>query len=284
LEEHIISAEHLTKRYGDLLAVDDLSIGVRKGEIFGFLGPNGAGKTTTIRMLTTMTPPTSGTVSIAGHDSVREYREARGSIGVIQQHNSLDKDISVRENIVHHALMQNMKRSEIRKRVEELCGAMGLEDRMDSLVEDLSGGWKKRVSIVCSMMHRPPVLFMDEPTTGLDTQSRNALWALIKKLNGEGATIFLTTHYISEAEALCDRIGIINKGRMIALGTSDELRGRIGVVTVERQNADGTTDNAYFGGRAEAKAHMQGLPEDANVSIRRTSLEDVFLELTGRKL
>ncbi|MDR1404163.1 MAG: ABC transporter ATP-binding protein [Candidatus Methanoplasma sp.] len=280
----IIIAENLTKKYGDLTAVDDLSISVMKGEIFGFLGPNGAGKTTTIKMLTTMTMPASGRITIAGYDSVGEYRDARRNIGVIQQHNSLDKDISVRENIIHHALMQNMPRPAIGNRVQELSEIMNLGDRLDTPVEKLSGGWKKRVAIVCSIVHDPPILFMDEPTTGLDTQSRNALWVLIRKLNRNGTTIFLTTHYISEAEALCDRIGVINKGRIIAIGSSDELRSRIGTAAVERLNDDGTSDNRYFGNRTEAKSYMQSLPEDSNVSIRRTNLEDVFLEFTGRKL
>ena len=282
--DQIIVADGLTKRYENLIAVDDLSISVRKGEIFGFLGPNGAGKTTTIRMLTTMMAPTSGKVTIAGYDTIADYRDARRNIGVIQQDNSLDKEISVRENIVHHALMQNMPRSAIEGRVRELSEIMNLGDRMDTLVEKLSGGWKKRVSIVCSIVHDPPILFMDEPTTGLDTQSLNALWALIRKLNRKGATIFLTTHYISEAEALCDRIGVINKGKIIALGDSDELRNMIGTVAVEQLNDDGTSISRYFDSRAEAREYMQGLSEDLNVSIRRTNLEDVFLELTGRKL
>ncbi len=283
-DDPIIVAKCLTKRYGDLVAVDDLSVTVNKGEIFGFLGPNGAGKTTTIKMLTTMAQPTAGKVTIAGFDSQKDYRDARSNIGVIQQHHSLDKDISVRENIIHHALMQNMPRSKIKERVQELSDIMNLEDHMDVLVEKLSGGWKKRVAIVCSIVHDPPVLFMDEPTTGLDTQSRNALWALIRKLNRNGCTIFLTTHYISEAEALCDRVGIINKGKMIALGTNDELRALIGTVAVEQLDDNGESQNRYFNSRVDAKEYMQGLPEDVNVSLRRTDLEDVFLELTGRKL
>lgn len=280
----IIEAEGLVKRFGDLTAVDGVSISVREGEIFGFLGPNGAGKTTMIRMLTTMSRPTSGRVSVAGYDAYGEYREARRRIGVIQQHNSLEKDISVRENIVHHAMMQGIPRRGIGPRMQELTELMGLEGHMDRLVEKLSGGWKKRVSIVCSLIHDPPVLFMDEPTTGLDTQSRNALWELIRRLNRRGTTIFLTTHYISEAENLCDRVGIINKGRLIAMGTNDELREKVGRVTVERIDGQGVCDNAYFASRAEAKAYMQGISEEYGVSMRRTNLEDVFLEMTGRRI
>lgn len=271
-------------RYGDFTAVDDVSISVDQGEIFGFLGPNGAGKTTTIKMLTTMSRPTSGRVFIAGHDSYSEYRDARRNIGIVQQHNSLDKDISVRENIVHHALMQNIPRAEIPGRVRELSDIMNLDECLDRVVEKLSGGWKKRVAIVCSIVHDPQVLFMDEPTTGLDTQSRNMLWELIRKLNKRGTTVFLTTHYISEAEALCDRIGIINRGKIIAVGTSEELRGAVGAVAVEHVSDEGASESRYFASRTEAKEYMQTMPENYNVSLRRVNLEDVFLELTGRRL
>lgn len=280
----IIEANNLIKKFGDFTAVDGVSISVGKGEIFGFLGPNGAGKTTTIKMLTTMSRPTSGKVCINGYDAYDDYREARKKIGVIQQHNSLEKDITVRENIIHHGLMENLSRREINDRMAELVELMGLEEHMDKLVEKLSGGWKKRVSIVCSIIHEPPILFMDEPTTGLDTQSRNALWELIRKLNGRGTTIFLTTHYISEAESLCDRIAIIHKGKIIAEGTNDELRERVGKVAVECTDDSGNSRNVYFCNRAEAKEYMQTVSEEYSVSLRRTNLEDVFLELTGRKL
>jgi ABC-2 type transport system ATP-binding protein len=282
--EEIIKADNIIMRYGDFTAVDGLSLTVRSGEIFGFLGPNGAGKTTTIKMLTTMLRPDLGTVSVAGYDTYHNYREARKNIGIIQQHNSLDKDISVHENIKHHALMHGLSRADIPERISKLSGMMELDEYLDRKVETLSGGWKKRVSIVCSMVHDPTILFMDEPTTGLDTQSRNMLWELIRKLNQKGTTIFLTTHYISEAETLCDRVGIINKGKLIALGTNDEIRNMIGTATVEHIDNEGVSHNKYFRNRADARSYMQGLPEDHNVSLRRTDLEDVFLELTGRKL
>lgn len=283
-DDFIILGEELVKQFKELRAVDGISLKVRRGEIYGFLGPNGAGKTTTVRMLTTMDPPTTGRVLIGGNDIRVDYRAARRLIGVIQQHNSLEKDISVRENIMHHALMQGLSIAESKKRMMELCAIMELTDRLDTLVEKLSGGWKKRVSIVCSMIHKPAILFLDEPTTGLDTQSRNLLWKMIRALNREGTTIFLTTHYIFEAESLCNRVGVINKGRMVAEGTPAELKAALGPVALDVETSDGDHDVSYFPDRASAKSAAESVPAELNYSIRDTNLEDVFLELTGRKL
>ncbi|NLL94198.1 MAG: ABC transporter ATP-binding protein [Thermoplasmatales archaeon] len=282
--EGIIVADGIVKRFGDLVAVDNVSLSIKKGEIFGFLGPNGAGKTTTIRMLTTMSRPDSGTVRISGKDVYGDYRSARQSIGVIQQLNSLEKDITVRENIKHHALMKGIPSKEIKGRTEEMTEVMGLGDHLDKLVRNLSGGWKKRASIVCSIIHRPRILFMDEPTAGLDTQSRNALWKLIRKLNASGTTIFMTTHYISEAEALCDRVGIVNKGKLVALGTKEDLKKTVGRFAVESVDAAGDTEVRYFENRTDAKGYSDGIDDGRSVTIRAVSLEDVFLELTGRRI
>ena len=276
----IIQTEGLTKVFGKLRAVDNLSLEVRKGEIYGFLGPNGAGKTTTVRMLTTMEVPTSGRILVNGHDARTEYIDARRSIGVIQQQNSLDKDISVRENIMHHALMQNMTRQEAKERMTELCDIMELTDRLDDLVEHLSGGWKKRVSIVCSMVHDPDILFMDEPTTGLDTQSRNLLWKMIRALNKKGTTIFLTTHYIFEAESLCDRIGMIMKGKQVAEGTPEELIESVGRFAMVRTDEDDDTTISFYPDRHAAKAAADEFTGEHNTVVRRTTLEDVFLYIT----
>lgn len=279
----VIWAKGLRKSFGKLVAVDELDISVHKGEIYGFLGPNGAGKTTTVRMITTMERPDVGKVMIDGYDTSTEFIDARKNIGVIQQQNSLDKDISVRENIMHHALMQNLSFRESKKRMYELCEVMELTDRLDDLVSTLSGGWKKRVSIVCSLIHHPNILFMDEPTTGLDTQSRNMLWKMIRNINKVGTTIFLTTHYIFEAESLCDRVGIINKGHMVAEGTPKELKERLGKIALVYSN-DEEENIMYFPDRNSAKIASLELPHEYNISIRATNLEDVFLELTGRKL
>ncbi len=282
--DNIISAQGLAKSFGSLKAVDDLTLYVRKGEIYGFLGPNGAGKTTTIRMLTTMDPPDSGSVAIDGFDTRKDFIEARRRIGVIQQHHSLDKDLTVKENIYHHALMQNIPFKECKSRVEEIIPLMELQERMNTKAEKLSGGWKKRVAIVCSLIHRPEILFMDEPTTGLDTQSRNALWKLIRSINRTGTTVFLTTHYIFEAESLCDRVGIINKGKLIVEGTPQELRSRIGDYALVVTDPAGEESVSYHSDLPAARKAAQEAPGDCVISIRPSNLEDVFLELTGRKI
>lgn len=279
-DEYIIETDGLTKVFGKLRAVDSLSLEVRRGEIYGFLGPNGAGKTTTVRMLTTMEVPTSGSITVDGYDTRTEYLKARRNIGVIQQQNSLDKDISVKENIMHHALMQNMSRVQAKERMGELCDIMELTDRLDTLVEHLSGGWKKRVSIVCSMIHDPDILFMDEPTTGLDTQSRNLLWKMIRALNRKGTTVFLTTHYIYEAESLCDRIGMIDHGRLVAQGSPAEIIDSVGRFVMVRTVDDDSTVT-FFPDRHSAKTAADSFTGEHNTVVRKTTLEDAFLEITG---
>ncbi len=282
-EKFVIESENLVKRFDDLTAVDDLSLKVKKGEIYSFLGPNGAGKTTTIRMLTTMELPTEGSIRISGFDTKSQYIEARKRIGVIQQQHSLEKEISVRENIIYHGLMQNLSRKVIASRMEELCSIMGLDDKMDRLVKNLSGGWKKRVAIVCSLIHDPDILFMDEPTTGLDTQSRNLLWKMIRSINRRGTTIFLTTHYIFEAEQLSDRVGIISSGKMIAEGTVEELLSKIDPITLVATDENGDEIKTFHPDRASAKAKATEYGESYNISIRNTNLEDVFVYITGGK-
>ncbi len=279
-DEYIIETDGLTKVFGKLCAVDSLSIKVRRGEVYGFLGPNGAGKTTTVRMLTTMEIPTSGSITVDGYDTRTEYLKARRNIGVIQQQNSLDKDISVKENIMHHALMQNMSRVQAKERMGELCDIMELTDRLDTLVEHLSGGWKKRVSIVCSMIHDPDILFMDEPTTGLDTQTRNLLWKMIRALNRKGTTVFLTTHYIYEAESLCDRIGMIDHGRLVAQGSPAEIIDSVGRFVMVRTVDDDSTVT-FFPDRHSAKTAADSFTGEHNTVVRKTTLEDAFLEITG---
>lgn len=283
MDEMIIDSKGLVKRFGELTAVDHLDLKVRKGEIYSFLGPNGAGKTTTIRMLTTMDLPDEGMIVIGGHETGKDYIGARRLIGVIQQQHSLEKDISVRENIIYHGLMQNLSRRVIESRMKELCEIMGLENRMDSLVKNLSGGWKKRVAIVCALIHEPDILFMDEPTTGLDTQSRNLLWKMTRSINRRGTTIFLTTHYIFEAEQLADRVGIIESGKMIAEGTVEELLSRLPPVALVATGEDGNENVTFHKDRMEAKKASESYDETYNISVRSTNLEDVFLDITGRK-
>ena len=279
-DNRIIEVQDLTVRFGDLAAVDGISFSVRRGEIFGFLGPNGAGKTTTIRTITTIQRMTSGRILVDGFDVDADYLEVRRRIGIAQQHISLDKHLTVRQNIKQHALLHKIPRSEMDARIGRAVELLGLDEYMDRLVDELSGGWKRRTSIVCSMVHEPEILLLDEPTAGLDTMSRHVLWDLVRTLNGRGTTIFLTTHYMEEAELLCDRVAIMNHGRIVAMGTVDELRDIVGRVTVETTDAEGRTVRRHFEDRGSARTFADSLG-DRYYSMRRTTLEDVYLSITG---
>jgi len=223
LEEAIVTL-NLTKRYRDICAVENLNLSVDAGEIFGFLGPNGAGKTTTIRVLTTLTKPSSGSVWVSGFDVVNEPDKVKKVIGVVQQHLTFDLDLNLRENMDLHARLHHIPSGERKKRIAELLEFVGLTKQSEKMVEDLSGGMKKAAMIARALIHRPKVLFLDEPTVGLDVQVRRRMWDLIRSLSHNGTTVFLTTHYIEEAEALCQRVGIVHQGHLIALGTPSELR------------------------------------------------------------
>ena len=279
-----IRIDDLVVRYGDFTAVDGISLSIPCHGIYGFLGPNGAGKTTTIRTLTTLLKPSSGSITIDGLDVMKDTNEIRKRIGIVQQYISLDKEISVRENIVCHAILHRVPRKEIDIRMKELSDILGLDKYLDKLILDLSGGWRRRAAIACALMHRPSILFLDEPTAGLDTQSRHVLWDIVRELKKSGTTIFLTTHYMDEAEALCDRIAIIDSGRVIAEGSPEELNNLVGRVAIDYES-DGRMMTQTFASRDMAKDFISSsLPGDATYSLRRTTLEDVFLELTGNKM
>ena len=201
-------------------------------------------------------------------------------MGVIQQQISLDKDLTIRENMISHAMYHLIPKKERDAKIKELSDYFGLEEYLDKPVDSLSGGWKKRAAIVCAMLHEPAVLFLDEPTSGLDINARRLLWDVVKSLHAKGTTVFLTTHYIEEAEALCDRVGIINHGKIIALDEPKKLCENVGKVAVEYM-VDGKTSYKYFKTESEAKEFVSGLSDMMNVLIRATNLEDVFVELTG---
>lgn len=281
-----IYTENLVKTYGDIKAINNLNLQVHQGEIFGFLGPNGAGKTTSIRVLTTLTRPTSGTALVDGFNVVNQPGKVKKVIGVVQQHMSLDRDLSVRENMQFHARIHHIDSSTRKKRIAELLDYAELTEYADKMVDTLSGGMKKKVMIVCSLLHQPKVLFLDEPTVGLDAQARRRMWDLMRRLNKDGTTIFLTTHYIEEAEVLCDRIGIMHHGRLIAVDKPLELRRKLGLVAVETLGGDNKETNyRFFADRESANEHVKSLPSNAQtVIIRESNLEDVFIELTGEKV
>ncbi|MBE0429790.1 MAG: ABC transporter ATP-binding protein [Thermoleophilia bacterium] len=281
----MIRTEKLTKTYNNFRAVDELDLKVEAGELFGFLGPNGAGKTTTIRMLTTLTRPTGGEAWINEFNVSTQKFRAKQAFGVVQQHVSLDRELTVWESMELHARLHHIARAERRRRISELLDYVDLAGHYRNIVDELSGGMKRRLMIARALLHRPRLLFLDEPTVGLDAQVRRRLWDLIRRMNLDGATVFLTTHYIEEAEALCGRVGIIHQGKLIALDRPQELRRKVGMVAVETVSDGKGSDYRYFADRETAGAYVRTLPREVRTLVMRDSnLEDVFIELTGRKV
>jgi ABC-2 type transport system ATP-binding protein len=224
LKQPIIKVTDVVKRYGDFAAVDGISFQVAAGEIFAFLGPNGAGKSTTIKMLTTMLRPTEGQLILNGHDVAKNQDAARKSFGIVFQDPSLEEELTAYENMELHAVLYGVDRGKISDRVEELMRLVELWERKDSLVRTYSGGMRRRLEIARGLLHHPKILFLDEPTLGLDTQTRNVLWDYVRKLSKtEGMTIFFTTHYLDEAEDVAERIAIIDHGKIVASGTTAQL-------------------------------------------------------------
>jgi ABC-2 type transport system ATP-binding protein len=300
-----VLVEDLVKRFGDFTAVDGVSFEVAPGELFGFLGPNGAGKTTTISMLCTLLRVTSGRALVAGHDVVRERDAVRASIGLVFQELTLDDYLSAEENLRFHAVMYGVPRGEVAPRIEPLLQMVGLADRANQQVRFFSGGMKRRLEIARGLLHAPRVLFLDEPTIGLDPQTRSHIWNYIDDLRRrELTTMFLTTHYMDEAER-CDRIAIIDDGRIVAIDTSDALKASVGADTV----TIGTADDAVAARELEAQFGVEATVRDdaleihvpdgetfipklfdalsvpiRHVSVRRPSLDDVFIKYTGRAI
>ncbi len=230
----MIKVENLTKKFGDFMAVDNVSFSVNKGEIFAFLGPNGAGKTTTIRMLTTLLKPTSGQVLINGSDPIREQNDVRRSFGIVFQDPSLDDELTAQENMEFHGVLYNVPKDIRRKRIEELLKFVELWDRKSDLVKNFSGGMKRRLEVARGLVHHPKILFLDEPTLGLDPQTRSHIWNYIKNLNKEERmTVFFTTHYMEEADKVAQKIAIIDHGKIIVQGTPEELKQQTKTTSLE---------------------------------------------------
>jgi ABC-2 type transport system ATP-binding protein len=292
-------------------AVDGIDLTVSVGEIYGFLGPNGAGKSTTVLMLTTLLPPTSGTARVAGYDIVREGPQVRASIGAALQEAALDRFLTGREHLNLQAGLHGLPRKERKRRGDELLERVGLTEAADRRVGGYSGGMKRRLDLALALVHEPRILFLDEPTTGLDPQSRSALWAEVSRLaRDEGVTVFLTTQYLEEADALADRVGIIDRGKIVAEGTPEELKAEIGRPGVEATPADPGDRTAVvrvlgrFGeeipsqpdavavrldrGAGDLTDVVRALDAEglrvSNLRLDEPSLDDVFLEKTGRSL
>lgn len=278
-----VSLQNVHKVYNNVPVVNNLSFSIKTGEIFGLLGPNGAGKSTTIRMLTTLAQPTQGDMVVAGYDVCRQPLEVRQQIGVVLQQTSVDGDLSVWENMELHGRMHHIPKGRRQAAIAEWLGFVALADRRDDKVKTLSGGMKRRLQIARALLHSPQILFLDEPTVGLDPQTRRRLWEIIKQLNQQGMTLLLTTHYMEEVEYLCDRIGIMDQGELIALGNLDQLRQKHGEGILMQQQGDRWQYN-FFPTLAAANAHLDQQPDKTGMMTRPSNLEDIFVELTGRNL
>ena len=292
MERMMIEMEDLVKKFPHTdaaqkktwkTAVDGVCLSVQRGEVFGLLGPNGAGKTTIIRMLTMQTRPTSGTIRIDGRDIRADERAIKALIGVVPQHVNFDQELTVWDNMELHARLYRMGRAERAARIGELLAEMELAEVRNDGVRRLSGGMKRRLLIARALIHRPQVLFLDEPTVALDPQIRRHIWDLVREIARSGVTVLLTTHYIEEAEALCDRVSIINKGKLIDVQTPRAFCDALGAYAVEWDEEDGRAYH-FFPTREAARAHARHIEESRHrVLLRPTNLEDVFIELTGRK-
>ncbi len=301
----IIVANDLVKRYGSFTAVDGISFSVRAGECFGFLGPNGAGKTTTIRMITCVSPVTSGELTVDGMDVQREPRRIKATLGVVPQEDNLDPDLTVRQNLRVYARYFDLPRAVADERIGESLALFQLTEKQDQRIDALSSGLKRRLTIARGLINAPRILVLDEPTTGLDPQARHMVWQKLRFLRSQGVTMLLTTHYMDEAAHLCDRIVIMHKGRIMAEGMPDELVQRFaGREVVEMhlgpeerpevlrrlQGRNGVTveeveDILYVYVRDGDGLDVSSLKVEADrVVLRRANLEDVFLQLTGRGL
>ena len=302
----LIHARGLTKKFGEFVAVDAIDFDVARGESFGFLGPNGAGKTSTMRMIGCVSPISDGTLTVMGMDPGTQGPEIRANLGVVPQQDTLDVELTVRENLSIYGRYFGLSRAEVRKRADELLEFAQLTERADDQVEPLSGGMKRRLTIARSLINEPTVLLLDEPTTGLDPQARHLLWDRLYRLKQQGVTLVLTTHYMDEAEQLCDRLVVMDKARIVAEGSPralieqystrevTELRFASGIAETLDGQLDGIAERierlpdrvllyADDGEAAAVAVHQRGL-EPETVLVRRSSLEDVFLRLTGRSL
>ena len=261
--------------------LSDVSFQIGAGEIFAYLGPNGAGKTTTIRILTSLTRRDGGEVRLNGYDMDRDPLKCKAQFGLVPQYTNLDAELSVMENLIIHGRLHHMKRQEIASRTEELLEYMEMSDRRQSIVKSLSGGLKRRLLIARALLHAPKILFLDEPSVGLDPTIRRSIWGIIKKIKNDGATIFLTTHYIEEAEFLADRVAFLDHGKIVVEDSPMRLMATIGDWAVDYLD-DSRLRTAFFRSRDEAGDYAR--TQASGCTVRRVNLEDAFIAMTGRKI
>lgn len=307
---NVIEVNNLEHSYGSVKAVDDISFSVKEGEIFSFLGPNGAGKSTVINILTTLRKIQKGEAKVNGYDVAKESKYVRKSIGIVFQMLCLDYEMTVCENLEYHGKIYSMPKNERKKRIEELLKLIELENKKDTLAKDLSGGMKRRLELARGLMTKPAVLFLDEPTIGFDIQTRMRMWEYLKEIKREGTTIFLTTHYMEEADQLSDRISIIDHGKIIVTGTADELKNKLGKDLIYLE----TSDNKVAADILRSIKSVKTVTEDTKslrvmigedvthvlpqiieqmrragieittVNIKKPSMDDVFVHYTGHDL
>jgi lipooligosaccharide transport system ATP-binding protein len=302
----LVRAGRLTKRFGEVTAVDEIDFEIERGEAFGFLGPNGAGKTSAMRMIGCVSPPTSGELQVFGMDPETEGPAIRGRLGVVPQRDTLDEELTVRENLLVYGRYFGLPRATVSERASELLEFAQLADRADSKVEPLSGGMKRRLTIARALINEPEILLLDEPTTGLDPQARHVLWDRLFRLKRSGVTLVLTTHYMDEAEQLCDRLVVMDNGRVVAAGSPRQLIEKYSTREVLELRFPADDHARYAEKVADLAARVEVLPDrlllytddgddgvaivharglaPLSVLVRRSTLEDVFLYLTGRTL
>ena len=277
----MIRLQGLRKQFKAVEALKGVTLHVVPGELFAYLGPNGSGKTTTIRILTGLTIPDKGKAYLNGYSTQTDPLPAKMQCGLVPQHINLDNELTVAENLDIHGRLFQMSAKERRQSIIELLKYMELAEKKDVLIKQLSGGMKRRVMIARALMHRPKILFLDEPTVGLDPAIRRKIWSFIKKIQGDGTTIFLTTHYIEEAEFLAERVAFLDEGQLVALDTPQHFMEKLGKWALDEMK-DSQIHTRYFRSRSEAQNSIQ---EQVNgFSLRRVNLEDVFISLTGKKV
>jgi ABC-2 type transport system ATP-binding protein len=276
----MIELQELTKEYGRIKAIEGLTLRIETNEIFGLLGPNGAGKSTTIKILTTLVKPTAGRALLDGIDVVGQPLEIKKRIAVVPQENNLDREMSAYDNLRLYGLLHHIPGLE--SKIEEQLRSVDLWGRRKDNILTFSGGMQRRLLIARAVLGGPKVLFLDEPTIGLDPQVRREIWNMIRRIKAQGGTILLTTHYIEEAEALSDRVGILSQGKLIALDTPANLKKMVGEYVVEYADRDGSRVYRMCAGREDAQCHLQDA--ETEVTMRKSNLEDVFVKLTGGRI
>ena len=277
----MIEIKNLTKKFGDFTAVDHIDLKIETGEFFGLLGPNGAGKTTTISMLSTVLLPTEGEIRIDGHKLDRKASKEKRKLSVITQEYSMRQDMTMDEVMEYQGRLYYLPKKVIKEKTDELLEFVGLKEYRHRVVRYLSGGMKRKLMICRALMTEPEILLLNEPTAGMDAISRRQMWGLLRQLHARKITILLTTHYIDEAQSLCDRVALINKGKFDVIDTPDNLINSLGNFAVD-QIIDDTLTSKYFARREDAITYLSGVSEDA--SLRNTTLEDVFVERIGRRI